>query len=135
MPIEVATDITQQGRPDRVSDEDFFYIIEGADVDFGVEQIIRGSDVPSSPSTGDKFLLFPNRTMFTPPEPINNTGYFVIEYLGNGNWGIVLDCENTKTAVGLVFVKNLKKFYQFIDNTIGWKPLLASGSVDGGTFG
>jgi hypothetical protein len=134
MPIEVATDITQQGRSDRVSDEDFFYIIEGADVNFGVERIIQGSDIPSSPSTGDKFLVFPGRTLFTPPE-IDNTGHFVIEYLGNGNWGIVLDCENAKTAVGLVFVKDIKKFYQFVDNTIGWKPLLASGSVDGGTFG
>lgn len=136
MPIEVATDITQQGRRDRVSDADFFYIIEGADVDLGVEAIIQGSDLPDSPSVGDKYLLFPGRTMFTPEGISNATGdYFVVEFLGNNNWGIILDCTNAKTPFGLVFVKNLKKFYQFVDSTIGWKPLLASGSVDGGTFG
>jgi hypothetical protein len=134
MPIEIATDITQQGRSDRVSDDDFFYIIEGADVDLGVEAIIQGSDLPTSLSVGKKYLLFPGRTVFT-PSGINNTDYFVVKSLGNNNWSIVLDCQNEKTPFGLVFVKSLKKFYQFIDNTIGWKPLLASGSVDGGTFG
>jgi len=134
MPIEIATNITQQGRSDRVRDDDFFYIVEGADVNLGVEAIIQGSDLPSSLSVGKKYLLFPERTMFT-PSGIPNTGYFVVESLGNNIWNIVLDCQNEKTPFGLVFVKNLKKFYQFVDTTIGWKPLLASGSVDGGTFG
>lgn len=136
MPVEIATNLVQTSRPSRVSSPSLFYhLVDGLDVNHSVETIISGSDPAPTPSVvGTRYLLFPNRTMFTPAGASN---YSVVEYTGDsGNpWSLYFDPANTKTNFGLVFVKDEKKFYQFVDSTEGWKPILASGSVDGGTFG
>lgn len=140
MPIEVATNIAPIARSTRVSDESlFYYIIDGLDINYSVETIISGSDPAPNPTIiGTRYLLFPSRSTFT-PAVASGIDYCIIEFIGtvggSNQWGLVLDCTNTKTQFGLVFVKDEKKFYQFIDNTTGWKPILTRGSIDGGTFG
>jgi len=140
MPIELATNISPVSRSGRVNSPSlFFHLLDGLDVQHSVETIISGNDpAPTPTKVGTRYLLFPSRSIFT-PQVADQIPYCVIEYAGNiggdSNWIIALNCSNPTTNFGLVFVKDEKKFYQFVDNTIGWKPLLSSGSVDGGTFG
>jgi hypothetical protein len=140
MPIELATNIAPTARSTRVGSETlFFHLLDGLDVNYKVETIISGTDpTPTPTEIGTRYLLFPSRTVFTPQAALD-IGFCIVEYAGAiggvPQWELVLNCNNSKTNFGLVFVEDEKRFYQFIDNTIGWKPLLASGSVDGGTFG
>lgn len=140
MAVEIATNITPNARPSRVSSPTLFYhLVDGLDVNFSVETIISGNDASPNPSeVGTRYLLFPNRSVFTPPPP-NDKNYSVIEYAGKvegvNQWTLIFDPDNTKTNFGLLFVKDEKKFYQFVDSTMGWIPILSRGSIDGGTFG
>lgn len=137
MPVEIATNIAPNARPSRVSSPTFFHLVDGLDVNYSVETIISGNDPAPEPSViGTRYLLFPNRVVFNPPVEVN---YGIVEYTGIvgsvRQWGLTFDPTNPKTDFGFVYVKDEKKFYQFIDTTLGWIPILTKGSVDGGTFG
>lgn len=137
MPVEIATNIAPNARPTRVSNSTFFHLVDGLDVNYSVETIISGNDSAPTPSViGTRYLLFPNRTGFTPAVGID---YGIVEFTGSvggvSQWGLTFDPTNPKTDFGFVYVTDEKKFYQFIDSTLGWIPILTKGSVDGGTFG
>lgn len=138
--VELATNIAPVSRATRVSSPTlFFHLVDGLDVNHSVETIISGADsAPNPTEVGTRYLLFPNRSVFTPAPP-NDKDYSVIEYAGKvggvNQWILSFDPDNTKTNFGLLFVKDEKKFYQFVDSTTGWIPILSKGSVDGGTFG
>lgn len=138
MPVEIATNIVPNARPSRVSSPTlFFHLVDGLDVNYSVETIISGNDLAPNPTeVGTRYLLFPNRTNFTPAAGVD---YGIVEFTGSvggvNQWGLTFDPANAKTNFGLLFVKDEKKFYQFVDSTEGWKPILTTGAVDGGTFG
>jgi hypothetical protein len=137
MAIELATNISQISRPTRVGSESFYHLVDSLDVNYRVETVISGNDPPPEPSViGTRYLLFPNRTGFT---PLVGVDYGIVEFTGtvggDRQWGLTFDPTNPKTDFGFVYVTDEKKFYQFIDTTLGWIPILTKGSVDGGTFG
>jgi hypothetical protein len=48
-------------------------------------------------------------------------------------WQIFKSVGNSETNYGIVYDKRTQLFYQY-DSSNGWKPLLRSGKIDGGTF-
>lgn len=138
MPIKLPTSLTQEGRGSRVTTPNFFHLVETSDIDFTVEKTLLPDDCsvppPTSRANGDKYLLLTvDSGCITPPEgaAVND---IIMWDTASQNWTIYLSLSNPKTQFGLVFDKHRKKFFQYVDASTGWKPVLRSGSVDGGTF-
>jgi hypothetical protein len=141
LPISVPSSIAQVSRNSRTnSNGSFYYLLESEDVNYAIESIIDcPSSQPQNPEPGAKYLIRCFHP-FDPREDITaNTGQTlntndIIMWDGN-KWIVYLNTRNPKTPFGLIFDKQTKKFYHYIDQQTGWLPLLRSGSVDGGTFG
>lgn len=131
MPISFPSSLIQADRKNRVTGvSNFFHIVEAEDINYAVEKILKQGDLPlPNPQLGDKYLLFSVDTF----QPENAMVYDIVMWDGT-KWIVYLNVRNSKTPFGLVFDKETKKFYHYVDTQAGWLPLLRSGSVDGGTF-
>jgi hypothetical protein len=141
LPISVPSSIVQVSRNNRTNPNDsFYYLLESEDVNYAVESVIGcDSAAPSNPDPGAKFLILCFGTFDPRDDILQSTGQSlgindIIMWDGN-KWIVYLNTRNPKTSFGLIFDKQTKKFYHYIDLETGWLPILRSGSVDGGTFG
>lgn len=141
MAIEFSTTLTPSDRNARVvsNPSNFFYLIDVEDINFAVERILEGQDEPSVPRlVGQKYLLKSTYSISVEDSDVNDIvmwdgqKWIIYQKMGNAQFP---SRGNSRTQFGLIFDKNTKKFYQYVDATTGWVPILRSGSVDGGTFG
>ena len=131
MAIRLGDRIEQSGRENTVGLSDYFYLMDGADVNFAVESILEAAGDPVQNEVNNKYIVRnANNTPISPAGLGNND---IIRYIGNGVWEIFKDVSNTKTNFGIVYDKKTELFYQY-DSTNGWKSLIRSGKIDGGTF-
>lgn len=139
MPVTLASTIIQANRTTRTNanTDSFYYLVESEDINYAIEKMICGEVgcEPIDPLPGQKFLIlsfsrFDPRSSMTQDIDIND----IIMWDGD-QWVTYLNTRNSKTPFGLIFDKQTKKFYHYVDEQTGWLPILRSGSVDGGTFG
>lgn len=141
MGIPFTANLEQQGRRGNVTiPGSFFYLTDISDVDISVEKIINDSGDPIEQILNYKYIILDVNNM--PPSLLGLSGT-----IGNGDivrfiydsstnlygWELYKDVSNSKTDNGLVYDKRTKKYYQY-DSVNGWKPILRSGAIDGGTF-
>ena len=131
MAIRLGDRIEQSGRENTVGLSDYFYLMDGADVNFAIESILEAAVDPVQTQVNNKYIVRNAASTPISPEGLGNND--IIRYIGNGVWEIFKDVSNTKTDFGIVYDKKTKLFYQY-DSTNGWKSLIRSGKIDGGTF-
>jgi hypothetical protein len=133
MPIQVADRIEQTNRSTRLEDANFYYSVNGSDIDFSVDGILE-SNVDSYEQATDKKYIIRNSASIPMPTPgisVNNND--ILAYDGSA-WVIHKRVSNAETNFGIVYDKSTKLVYQY-DATNGWLPLLRkNGTIDGGTF-
>ena len=133
MPIQVADRIEQTNRGTRLEDANFYYSVNGSEIDFSVDGILE-SNVDSYEQATDKKYIIRNSAsipMLTPGISVNNND--ILAYDGSA-WVIHKRVSNAETNFGIVYDKSTKLVYQY-DATNGWLPLLRkNGTIDGGTF-
>ena len=130
MALRIGDSIEQSGRENTVGLSDYFYIMDGSDVNFAVEKILE--DQTESVETVNNYKYVVKNAADSPisPEGLGNND--VVRYNGNA-WEIFKDVSNAKTNFGIIYDKRTQLFYQY-DSTNGWKSLIRSGKIDGGTF-
>jgi len=133
MPIQVADRIEQTNRSTRLEDANFYYSVNGSDIDFSVDGILE-SNVDSYEQVTDKKYIIRNSASIPMPTPgisVNNND--ILAYDGS-SWVLHKRVSNAETNFGIVYDKRTKLVYQY-DATNGWLPLLQkNGTIDGGTF-
>jgi len=133
MPIEVADRIEQGNRGGRLENSNFYYSVNGSDIDFSVDGILE-SNVDSYDQATDKKYIIRNSTsipMATPGISVNDND--ILAYDGS-SWVLHKRVSNPETSFGIVYDRRTKLVYQY-DATNGWLPLLRkNGTIDGGTF-
>ena len=133
MPIQVADRIEQTNRSTRLEDANFYYSVNGSDIDFSVDGILE-SNVDSYEQVTDKKYIIRNSASIPMPTPgisVNNND--ILAYDGS-SWVLHKRVSNAETNFGIVYDKSTKLVYQY-DATNGWLPLLRkNGTIDGGTF-
>lgn len=134
MAVKVADNFQQSNRPNLLFTSDWYYLMDASDIDIGVEAILENSGESLVETVNTKYIV---RYANNKPAGLasltaleNND---IVRYTGT-SWEIHKDVTNTETNFGIVFDKRTKLFYQY-DPTNGWKSLLRSGKIDGGTFG
>lgn len=135
MPISFQADIEQQNRANNVTTSAFFYLMDLSNVELEVNKIIENVEEIAEPIIGIKYIIRDkdNRPpAFQSLQSILGSGD-IVKYGFSGQWEIYKDVSNSKTDNGLVYDKRTKKYYQY-DSVNGWKPILRSGAIDGGTF-
>lgn len=133
MAVKIADNIEQYNRDALALSSAFFYLMYGSDVDIGVEAILtaRSDTVDATPY--NKYIVTDQSNRPPALDSVANLeNNDIVMYNGNA-WEIHKDVTNSKTNYGLVYNKQTKLIYQY-DPTNGWKSLLRSGKIDGGTF-
>jgi len=136
MPIQVSDRIEQSNRGIRLEDENFYYSINGSDIDFSVNAIIEDENdtVGLIVATDVKYIIrnASSTPIATPEVSLNNND--IIAYNGS-NWVLHKRVSNPETNFGIVYDKRTKLVYQYDATTNAWLPLLQkNGTIDGGTF-
>ena len=135
MPILYQTDLEQQARAGNVSSPGaFFYLMNLTNIDMRVEKIVQNSEEILDQTIYNKYIILDVNDM--PNVLIGLPGLGngdIVQYNTNFAWELYKDVSNSKTDNGLVYDKRTKKYYQY-DSVNGWKPILRSGAIDGGTF-
>ena len=130
MSIRLGDSIEQSGRENTVGLSDYFYIMDGSDVNFAVEKILESAGETVETITNYKYVVKNAASSPISPEGLGNND--IVRYNGNV-WEIFKDVSNAKTNFGIIYDKRTQLFYQY-DSTNGWKSLIRSGKIDGGTF-
>ena len=135
MPIQVSDRIEQVNRGTRLDDDNFYYTMNGSDIDFSVNAIIEDENdtVGLIVATDVKYIIrnASSTPIATPGVSLNNND--IIAYNGS-SWVLHKRVSNAETSFGIVYDKLTKLVYQY-DATNGWLPLLQkNGTIDGGTF-
>ena len=130
MSLRIGDSIEQSGRENTVGLSDYFYIMDGSDVNFAVEKILENQTESVEPIINYKYVVKNEADSPISPEGLGNND--VVRYNGNA-WEIHKKVSNTKTNFGIIYDKRTQLFYQY-DSTNGWKSLIRSGKIDGGTF-
>lgn len=136
MPIEVSDRIEQINRGTRLDDDNFYYTMNGSDIDFSVNAIIEDEydTVGLDQSTDVKYIIrnASSTPIQTPGVSLNDND--IIVYNGS-NWVLHKRVGNSETNFGIVYDKRTKLVYQYDATTNAWLPLLQkNGTIDGGTF-
>ena len=130
MALRIGDNIEQSNRENTVGLSDYFYLMDGSDVNFGVEKILENGSESVETEVNYKYVVKNAASSpISPPDLGNND---IVRYNGN-EWEIFKDVSNTKTNFGIIYDKRTQLFYQY-DSTNGWKSLIRSGKIDGGTF-
>lgn len=135
MPIQVSERIEQVNRGTRLDDDNFYYAVNGSDIDFSVNGIIEDvNDTVGLEVALDVKYIIRNASstpIATPGVSLNNND--IIAYNGS-SWVLHKRVSNAETSFGIVYDRRTKLVYQY-DATNGWLPLLRkNGTIDGGTF-
>jgi hypothetical protein len=130
MPIRVAATVMPLNRDENVRSSDFFYTINTSDIDLSIDAILANASETISSTLNTKYIIL--NTASSPISVPNLANNDIVIHDGN-DWVLHKSVGNTETNFGLVFDKRTQLFYQY-DSTNGWKPLLRSGKIDGGTF-
>jgi hypothetical protein len=130
MALRLGDKIEQANRENTVGLSDYFYLIDGADVNFAVESILEAEGDPVQTEVNNKYIVRNAASSPISPQGLGNND--IVRYNGN-DWEIFKDVSNTKTDFGIIYDKKTKLFYQY-DSINGWKSLIRSGKIDGGTF-
>jgi hypothetical protein len=130
MAIRLGDKIEQSNRENTVGLSDYFYLVDGVDVNFAVESIIEAEGDPVQTEVNNKYIVRNAASSPISPQGLGNND--IVRYNGN-DWEIFKDVSNTKTDFWIVYDKKTKLFYQY-DSINGWKSLIRSGKIDGGTF-
>ena len=130
MALRIGDTLEQSGRENTVGLSDYFYIMDGSDVNFAVEKILE--DQTESVETVNNYKYVVKNAANSPMSPEGLGNNDIVRYNGNA-WEIFKDVSNTKTNFGIIYDKRTQSFYQY-DSTNGWKSLIRSGKIDGGTF-
>lgn len=137
MPTTFVSSIQQVGRSSAVGNSTFFYLIDGMDVDFTVEQIVESSDTVASQLPNHKYLINSLSATFIPSltEQIPTVAIGDIVRWAGSSWELFYDASNAKTQTGIVFDKRTKSLYTYNNSSNRWVQLLSrQGTIDGGTF-
>lgn len=133
MAVKIADNIEPTNRDSLALSSAFFYLLYGSDVDVGVEAILENSSETIDPTVNKKYVV---RYANNKPSALDSLTALenndIVMHNGNG-WEIHKDVSNERTNYGFVFDKRTKLVYQY-DSTNGWKSLIRSGKIDGGTF-
>jgi hypothetical protein len=131
MAIRIGDTIEQSNRENTVRTSDYFYVMDGSDINFAVEKILENSGETISATVNTKYIV---RNVSSSPISLPNlANNDVVRYNGN-EWQIFKSVGNPETDYGIVYDKRTQLFYQY-DASNGWKSILRSGKIDGGTFG
>ena len=130
MAIRLGDRIEQANRENTVGLSDYFYLMDGSDVNFAVEKILEAYGDPVEEVLNNKYIV--RNAASTPISPPGLGNNDIIRYNGD-DWEIFKDVSNPKTNFGIIYDKKTQLFYQY-DSTNGWKSFIRSGKIDGGTF-
>lgn len=133
MPIEVADRIEQGNRGGRLENSNFYYSVNGSDIDFSVDGILESNADSYDQATDKKYIIRNSASipMSTPGISVNDND--ILAYDGS-SWVLHKRVSNPETSFGIVYDRRTKLVYQY-DATNGWLPLLRkNGTIDGGTF-
>lgn len=134
MPIEFSSDLRQIDRVNSATNSNFFHLINGEDIDFSVQKImITGSTLPSPLIPGSKFLRGHGGSFSPHTLPATSGTWDILRWNGLA-FETYLYVQNPETNFGLIYNREDGKWYQFVDTTEGWKPIIRSGKIDGGTW-
>ena len=134
MPIQVADRIEQTNRSTRLEDANFYYSVNGSDIDFSVDGILESNADSYETATDKKYIIRNSASipMSTPGISVNNND--ILAYDGS-SWVLHKRVSNAETNFGIVYDKRTKLVYQYDATTNAWLPLLQkNGTIDGGTF-
>jgi hypothetical protein len=133
MAVRLADNIEQYNRDALALSSAFFYLMYGSDIDIGVEAILENSSETIAAQTYNKYIV---RLANNKPAALDSLTTLenndIVMYNGTA-WEIHKDVSNTRTNYGFVYDKRTNLIYQY-DSSNGWKSLLRSGKIDGGTF-
>ena len=130
MALRIGDNIEQSNRENTVGVSDYFYLMDGSDVNFAVEKILENGSESVETVVNYKYVV--KNALSSPISPPDLGNNDIVRYNGN-EWEIFKDVSNTKTNFGIIYDKRTQLFYQY-DSTNGWKSLIRSGKIDGGTF-
>ena len=130
MAIRIGDTIEQSNRENTVGTSDYFYVVDGSDVNFAVEKILENSGESVSAVVNYKYVV--KNASSSPISPPNLSNNDIVRYNGN-DWEVFKKVSNSETNFGIIYDKRTQLFYQY-DSSNGWKSLLRSGKIDGGTF-
>ena len=130
MAIRIGDTIEQSNRENTVRTSDYFYVMDGSDINFAVEKILENSGESISATVNTKYIV---RTISSSPIALPNLADNDVVRHNGTEWQIFKSVGNSETNYGIVYDKRTQLFYQY-DSSNGWKPLLRSGKIDGGTF-
>jgi hypothetical protein len=130
MPIKFADIIVQNNRENSVLTSAFYHLMNSSDIDFSVDKILENGSETISEVANVKYII---RNASSSPISIANLNNNDIVRYNGLNWEIHKSVGNSETTFGIIYDKRTESFYQY-DSTNGWKPLLRSGKIDGGTF-
>jgi len=130
MALRIGDNIEQSNRENTVGLSDYFYLMDGADVNFAIESILEAAGDPVQTEVNNKYIVRNAASSPISPQGLGNND--IVRYNGN-DWEIFKDVSNAKTNFGIIYDKKTQLFYQY-DSTNGWKSLIRSGKIDGGTF-
>ena len=131
MAIRIGDTLEQANRENTVGTSDYFYVVNGSDIDFAVEKILENVSESVSETVNYKYIV--RNASSTPISVASLQNNDIIRYNGN-SWEIFKKVSNGETNFGMVYDKRTQLFYQY-DPSNGWKSLIRSGKIDGGTFG
>ena len=134
MPIQVADRIEQTNRSTRLEDANFYYSVNGSDIDFSVDGILESNGDSYEQVTDKKYIIRNSASipMSTPGISVNDND--ILAYDGS-SWVLHKRVSNAETNFGIVYDKRTKLVYQYDATTNAWLPLLQkNGTIDGGTF-
>lgn len=131
MAISLSDALEQANRNNTVRTSEFFHLVSTSDINFSVEKIAENSS-DSTPQVFDARYVI---------KDVNSSPIGALQYLENNDivrwtgseWVIHKSVNNGETNFGIIYDKRTQLFYQY-DPTNGWKSLLRSGKIDGGTF-
>jgi hypothetical protein len=130
MAIRIGDTLEPANRENTVLTSDYFYVVDGSDINFAVEKILENSGESISATVNTKYIV---RTVSSSPISLANLADNDVVRHNGTEWQIFKSVGNSETNYGIVYDKRTQLFYQY-DSTNGWKPLLRSGKIDGGTF-
>jgi hypothetical protein len=130
MPVRIGDIVQQINRENTIGTSDYFYVVDGSDVNFAVEKILENGSEDVDSFFNYKYVVRNSSSSPITPQGLGNND--IVRYNGN-DWEIFKKVSNNKTNFGIIYDKRTMLFYQY-DETNGWKPLLRSGKIDGGTF-
>ena len=130
MAIKIGDTLEPANRENTVMTSDYFFVVDGADINFAVDKILENASETISATVNTKYIV--RSTSSSPISIANLANNDVVRHNGT-EWQIFKSVGNSETNYGIIYDKRTQLFYQY-DPTNGWKPLLRSGKIDGGTF-